>query len=126
MSVATLTLVIAGFLALISLVQPVAARLRLPYTVLLAIVGVGAASSFLLYTPLTNLFDAIVAPVAHLPFSSSIFLDIFLPVLLFHATLTIDLREIAQDAAPILTLAIVACSPRPPRSAFPCRSFRRR
>ncbi len=110
MSVATLTLVIAGFLALVSLVQPVAAWLRLPYTVLLAIVGVavGAASSFLLYTPLTNLFDAIVAPVVHLPFSSSIFLDIFLPVLLFHAALTIDLREIAQDAAPILTLAVVA------------------
>jgi CPA1 family monovalent cation:H+ antiporter len=109
-SVATLTLVIASFLALVSLVQPVAARLRLPYTVLLAIVGiaVGAASSFLLYTPLTNLFDTIVAPVANLPFSSSIFLDIFLPVLLFHAALTIDLREIARDAAPILTLAIVA------------------
>jgi CPA1 family monovalent cation:H+ antiporter len=109
-SVATTTLVIAGFLVLIGLVQPVAERLRLPYAVLLAIVGVavGALSAFLLYTPLTNLFDEIVEPVVNLPFSASIFLVVFLPVLLFHASLTIDVREIAEDAAPILMLAIVA------------------
>jgi CPA1 family monovalent cation:H+ antiporter len=57
---------------------------------------------------LTNLFDDIVSPVVNLPVSSSIFLDVFLPVLLFHAALTIDVREIARDAAPILALAILA------------------
>ena len=109
-SVASITLVIAGFLVLASLVQPAAERLHLPYTVLLAIVGVaiGGLSSFLLYTPLTNAFDDIVRPVADLPFNASIFLVVFLPLLLFHAALTIDLREIAPDWAPILTLAIVA------------------
>jgi len=100
----------AGFLVLASVVQPTAERLHLPYTVLLAIVGVaiGAVSSFLLYTPLTNVFDDIVRPVVDLPFNASIFLVVFLPLLLFHAALTIDLREIAPDWAPILTLAIVA------------------
>jgi monovalent cation:H+ antiporter, CPA1 family len=109
-SVATTTLVIAGFLVLISLVQPIAERLRLPYAVLLAMVGVavGGLSSFLLYTPLTDLFDEIVAPVVNLPFSASIFLTVFLPILLFHAALMIDVREVAEDAAPILILAIVA------------------
>jgi CPA1 family monovalent cation:H+ antiporter len=109
-SVASITLVIAGFLVLASVVQPAAERLHLPYTVLLAIVGVavGGFSSFLLYTPLTDLFDGIVGPIVNLPFSASIFLVVFLPLLLFHAALTIDLREIAQDWAPILTLAIVA------------------
>jgi monovalent cation:H+ antiporter, CPA1 family len=109
-SVATLTLVIAGFLVLVSLVQPAAERLHLPYTVLLAVVGVavGGMSSFLLYTPLTTLFDNLVAPVVNLPLSSSIFLVVFMPILLFQASLTIDLREIAEDAAPILTLAIIA------------------
>jgi CPA1 family monovalent cation:H+ antiporter len=109
-SVTTLTLVIASFLVLVSVVQPVAERLHLPYTVLLAIVGiaVGGVSSFLLYTPLITLFDNLVAPVVHLPLSSSIFLVVFMPILLFHAALTIDLRELAEDAAPILTLAIVA------------------
>lgn len=109
-SVAATTFVIAGFLVLVSLVQPAAERLRLPYAVLLAVVGVavGAASSFLLYTPLTSVFDAVVAPIVNLPFNASIFLTVFLPILLFHASLSIDVREIAQDAAPILTLAIVA------------------
>jgi monovalent cation:H+ antiporter, CPA1 family len=109
-TVASITLVIAGFLVLASVIQPAAERLHLPYTVLLAIVGVaiGGASSFLLYTPLTSAFDDIVAPVANLPFNASIFLVVFLPLLLFHAALTIDVREIAPDWAPILTLAIVA------------------
>ena len=105
MSVASITLVIAGFLVLASLVQPAAERLHLPYTVLLAVVGVaiGGFSSFLLYTPLTTLFDNMVRPIVDLPFSASVFLVVFLPLLIFHAALTIDLREIAQDWAPILT-----------------------
>jgi len=109
-TVASITLVIAGFLVLASVLQPAAERLHLPYTVLLAIVGVaiGGAASFLLYTPLTTVFDDIVAPVVNLPFNASIFLVVFLPLLLFHAALTIDVREIAPDWAPILTLAIVA------------------
>jgi CPA1 family monovalent cation:H+ antiporter len=65
-------------------------------------------ASFLLYSPSITLFDQIVAPIVNLPFGASIFLVVFLPVLLFHAALPIDLREIAADAAPILALAIVA------------------
>src|SRR6202040_2383410 len=109
-SIATTTLVIAGFLVLVSLVQPAAERLRLPYAVLLAMVGVavGALSSFLLYSPMITAFDDIVAPIVNLPFNASIFLVVFLPILLFHASLMIDVREIAEDAAPILVLAIVA------------------
>ena len=109
-SVANITFVVAGFLVLASVVQPAAERLHLPYTVLLAVVGVaiGGLSSFLLYNPLTDRFDDIVRPVVDLPFNASIFLVVFLPLLLFHAALTIDLREIAPDWAPILTLAVVA------------------
>jgi CPA1 family monovalent cation:H+ antiporter len=109
-SVATTTLVIAGFLALVSLVQPAAERVRLPYAVLLAVVGVavGGLASFLLYTPMISMFDDIVAPIVNLPFNASIFLVVFLPILLFHAALMIDAREVAEDAAPILMLAIVA------------------
>jgi monovalent cation:H+ antiporter, CPA1 family len=109
-SIASITLVIAGFLVLASLVQPAAERLHLPYTVLLAVLGVaiGGFSSFLFYTPGANLFEEIVAPVVNLPFNASVFLVVFLPLLVFYAALTIDLREIAPDWAPILTLAIVA------------------
>ena len=82
----------------------------MPYTVLLAFVGVvfGGVSTFLLHTSVTTAFDNIVEPIANLPISAPVFLIIFLPVLLFHAALTIDLRDIAQDTAPILTLAILA------------------
>ena len=108
--VASITFVMAGFLVLASIVQPAAERLHLPYAVLLAMVGVaiGGVSSFLFHTPLTNAFDDILRPVVNLPFNASIFLVVFLPLLVFHAALTIDLREIAADWAPILTLAIVA------------------
>ena len=107
---AKMTLVIAGFLALVGMLQPASARLHRPYAVLLTLAGIaiGGIASFLLYTPLTNVFDDIVAPIVNLPFSASTFLVVFLPVLLFHAALSVDLREIAPDAAPILTLAIVA------------------
>ena len=109
-SVPSITFVLAGFLVLASVIQPAAERLHLPYTVLLAIVGVaiGGFSSFLLYTPLTDAFDDIVRPVVDLPINASIFLVVFLPLLIFHTALTLDLREIAPDWAPILTLAIVA------------------
>lgn len=97
-------------MVLISVVQPAAARLHVPYTVLLAFVGVavGGVSSLLLYSPLTAALDDLVRPIVDLPISAPVFLIVFLPLLLFHAALTIDLREIAQDAAPILTLAILA------------------
>ena len=109
-AVANITLVIAAFLVVISFVQPSAERLQVPYTVLLAFVGVtvGGVSSFLLYTLLTTGVRRIVGPIVNLPISAPVFLVVFLPLLLFHASLTIDLREIAQDAAPILTLAILA------------------
>jgi CPA1 family monovalent cation:H+ antiporter len=109
-SVVVFTLVIATFLLLISFVQPAAERLHLPYSVVLAVVGVavGGLSSFLLYTPLTDLFDDIVRPIVDLPVNASVFLVVFLPLLLFHAALTIDLREILEDIAPILTLAVLA------------------
>jgi monovalent cation:H+ antiporter, CPA1 family len=109
-SIPALTAVIAGLLILISFAQPLADRLQLPYTVVLAIIGVALAAlaSFLLYTPLTNTFDSIVEPVVKFPFNATVFLVVFLPLLLFHAALTIDVRELVEDAAPILTLAIVA------------------
>jgi CPA1 family monovalent cation:H+ antiporter len=105
-----LTALIAGLLVLISFAQPAAERLRIPYTVLLAILGVALASlaSFLLYTPLTDAFNAIAEPIVKFPFDATVFLVVFLPLLLFHAALTIDVRELVEDAAPILTLAIVA------------------
>src|ERR1041384_1393727 len=99
LTISVLTALVAGLLVLISFAQPLAHRLRLPYTVLLAVLGTALASlaAFLLYTPLTDVFDKIAEPLVKFPINASEFLVIFLPLLLFHAALTIDVREFVDD-----------------------------
>ncbi|HTZ77356.1 MAG TPA: cation:proton antiporter [Stellaceae bacterium] len=108
--VAVVALTIAGLLIPISFIQPLSERLHLPHSVLLAVVGVaiGAVSGFLLETPLTSAFDDVVKPLVNLPVSSAVFIVVFLPILLFQTALTIDVREMVPDMAPILMLAVVA------------------
>jgi Na+:H+ antiporter len=110
LSVSVITALVAGLLVVISFAQPLASRLAIPYTVLLAVVGtgVGALAAFLLYTPLTDVFNDVAEPLVNFPVSASVFLTVLLPLLLFHAALTIDARELVDDVAPILTLAVVA------------------
>ena len=110
LTISVLTALVTGLLVLISFAQPLAMRLELPYTVLLAILGTALAclAAFLLYTPLTDVFNDIVEPLVNFPINASVFLVVFLPLLLFHAALTIDVRELVDDIAPILTLAVLA------------------
>jgi CPA1 family monovalent cation:H+ antiporter len=106
----TVVLTMAVLLLVISTLQPVADRWKVPVSVLLAVVGVaiGAVASFLLFTPLTDRFNEIVAPIVHLPVSSATFIYVFLPLLLFQASLTIDVPRLIEDLAPVLLLAVVA------------------
>lgn len=108
-------LLLVGVLLLIhSLVQPLAARLRLPSTVLLAAIGVGLGTLALLgeapagempdMGPLTQLARL----VAEFEISSQTILTIFLPILLFQTGLTIDVRRMLDDIAPVLVMAVVA------------------
>ncbi|WP_205730899.1 cation:proton antiporter [Bordetella hinzii] len=104
-----LLLLLACLLAIISLVQAVAARLVLPEASMLCLVGIGMAG---LYAWLTAsapheqrlFFDPIIAPA--LP--AQAYLWIFLPPLLFQAALAVDVRELLDDVAPVLLLAVVA------------------
>ena len=84
LSLANVLFTIAGLLVLIGVLQPLAARLNLPSTVLLAVVGVfiGAAATFLLQTTLTDAFNGVAELILDFPISSTEFLYIFLPVLL--------------------------------------------
>ena len=108
--VAVVALTVAGLLVPISFIQPVSDRVHLPHSVLLALVGIaiGGISAFLLYTPMTDALDEVVRPLVNLPFTSSTFIVVFLPILLFQSAITIDVREMVEDAAPILMLAVVA------------------
>ena len=103
-------LLLAGLLIVISLVQPLANRLRLSSAVLLAIVGVaiGVTSTVLVHVSTANQFDAVARVIVELPIHSDAFIYIFLPLLLFQTALTIEVNRIVEDAAPILLLAVVA------------------
>ena len=108
-----IVLVLAVFgtlLVVVALSQPLAERLKLAPVVLLAVIGVamGLASGVLLRSPISNHFGEFVRLFADLPLGSETFIYVFLPLLVFEAAFTSDVRRILEDAAPILTLAIVA------------------
>jgi CPA1 family monovalent cation:H+ antiporter len=102
--------VFATLLVVVAVSQPLAIRLRLPPVVLLAMIGaaIGTASSVLLHTPISSRFGEIARLFADLPVGSETFIYLFLPLLLFEAAITSDVRRMLEDAAPILMLAIVA------------------
>ncbi|POF34849.1 cation:proton antiporter [Roseibium marinum] len=100
----------ALLLITISLLQPLARRLGIASSVLLAMVGtlIGILAIYLLYTPRTDAFNTIANVFVHPPLDSEMILYIFLPILLFQTALTLDIRRILEDIAPILVMAVVA------------------
>ena len=77
---------------------------------LLALVGtaIGGGAAFVLNSPDITAFDAMARPFAEPPVTSAVFLDVFLPILLFQASITMDIRRLLEDAVPILMLAVLA------------------
>ncbi len=100
----------AGLLVVISLLQPLARRLGISSSVLLASVGalIGIGATYLLYTPKTDAFNELAQVFVDLPLDSERILYIFLPVLLFQTSLTLDVRRIFEDIGAILVMAVVA------------------
>jgi CPA1 family monovalent cation:H+ antiporter len=106
-----ITLVLlAGLLILVSLLQPLATRLRLPASVLLAVVGIsiGAVSTFLTHAETGGTLGTVARIFVDLPVDSNTFLYVFLPALLFQSALSIEVQRIIEDAGPVLLLAVVA------------------
>ena len=103
-------LTIACLLVMVSAVQPLARRLMLPSTVLLAVMGIviGSAADYLLASPDIHAFDRAARVVVDLPIDSRTVLTVFLPILVFAGALELDVRRLARDATTVLVLAIVA------------------
>jgi CPA1 family monovalent cation:H+ antiporter len=110
MDIVVITTIIASLFVVIGVSEPLAARLRLPYTVILASVGIliGVGALFFLRTDFTDALNPVAEAILGLPIRSNVFLYVFLPTLLFQATLGMNLRRMIDDWVPILTLAIVA------------------
>lgn len=110
MDIILLTTIIASLFLVIGAGEPLADRLRLPMSVILAVFGmvIGVAALFFLHTELTDVLNPVAEAIIELPIRSNVFLYVFLPTLLFQATLGMDLRRMLDDWVPIFVLAIVA------------------
>jgi CPA1 family monovalent cation:H+ antiporter len=101
---------ITGLLALSSLLPAVAQRLKLPYSVLLALAGsaLGLLVAARDLMPAGSIAADFLTALASFHISSEAFLVIFLPALLFETALAIDVRRMLNDVAPILVMAVIA------------------
>lgn len=110
MDIVLVTTIIASLFLVIGAAEPLAARLRLPYSVILAVLGIliGAGAIFFLRTELTDALNPVAEAILGLPIRSNVFLYVFLPTLLFQATLGMNLRRMMDDWVPILVLAVLA------------------
>ena len=110
MDIILVTTVIASLFLVIGLAEPFAARVRLPYSVILAVLGImiGAGATFFLRTELTDALNPVAEAILGLPIKSNVFLYVFLPTLLFQATIGMNLRRMLDDWVPIIVLAVVA------------------
>ncbi|MDP2086103.1 MAG: cation:proton antiporter, partial [Gemmobacter sp.] len=110
MDLAVTIAIVASLFILIGLADPVAARLRLPVAVILATFGIalGAGATFFWRTSLTDALNPVALAILNLPIRSSLFLYVFLPILIFQVTLSLNLRRMLDDWVPVLVLAVVA------------------
>ena len=110
MSIVLVTAFVASLFLVIGAAEPLAARLRLPYSVILAVLGIliGSGATFFLRTELTDALNPVAEAILGLPIRSNVFLYVFLPTLLFQVTLGMNLRRMLDDWVPILVLAVVA------------------
>ena len=110
MDIILVTTVISSLFLVIGAAEPFAARVRLPYSVILAVLGIliGTGATFFLRTDLTDALNPVAEAILGLPIKSNVFLYVFLPTLLFQATLGMNLRRMLDDWVPILVLAVVA------------------
>ena len=101
---------ITGLLALTSLLPGLAVRLKLPYSVLLALAGslLGLAVGAWGHRPEGEMATDFLTVLGDFHISSEAFLVLFLPTLLFEAALAVDVRRMMNDIAPILVMAVIA------------------
>jgi len=112
-TVAGMILGFALLLALIAPLPPLAARIRLPYTVLLAVLGcalgvvTGIADQLEPHLAAIGLAELVEA-IGQLEVSSTVFLWVFLPLILFDSAIELDSRALIEDIGPVFLMAVVA------------------
>lgn len=110
MDVITLVGIVAALFIVISLSEPLADRTRLPYTVVLALLGtlIGSAAIYLVDHGRNLLELPLAIQVFDFSIRANVFLYVLLPTLLFQVALGLNLRRMADDWVPILVMAVLA------------------
>ena len=110
MSIVVLTTLVAFLFLVIGAAEPLAARLKLPFTVIIAALGIliAAGATLFLRTDYTDALNPVAEAIVGLPIRANVFLYVFLPTLLFQATLGMNLRRMMDDWVPILVLSVLA------------------
>lgn len=110
MNPSVILFVVAGLLLLASVSEPLAARLRIPFSVLLAGMGIliGTASALILHFNFSEISSRLARLIVDFPIGSQAFMVVFLPILLFQTAMSVAARQMVEDWAPILVLAVVA------------------
>ena len=80
-------------------IQFLAQRIRMPFTILLVLVGIALNS-------LNNLYPDSFAIFQALEISPDIILYVFLPALIFESSYNLDARRLIHNIGPVLTLAV--------------------
>lgn len=110
MDVISLVGIVAALFVVISLSEPLADRTRLPYTVVLAMIGtlIGLGAVFLVDHGPDILSLPLAVEMFEIDIRASVFLYVLLPTLLFQVSLGLNLRRMADDWVPILVMAVLA------------------
>ena len=102
-----------GLMTISVLVLPLSRKIKMPYTVLLALLGIiiGLADSWLgISQSNSGIVREFFSSFDSFELTSGIIFFIFLPVLIFEASLAIDVRKLLSDIRPILFLAVIGLS----------------
>lgn len=90
---------IVGLLLVAAATRAVTKRAGIPFTVALVLVGMGVAG-------VAERGPELLRPLAHLELGPGIAFFVFLPTLIFESAYNLDVRQVRENLAQILTLAI--------------------
>lgn len=94
-------------IALVAGLEAIAARIHLPESTLLLLFGSLFGLIHLFFPAIPGIGHGFFTPLFSPAFSAEGYLWLFLPPLLFQAALTVDVKNILSDWAPVLLLAVV-------------------
>ncbi|HKV42906.1 MAG TPA: sodium:proton antiporter, partial [Blastocatellia bacterium] len=90
---------IIGLLLIAAIVHGITYRVRLPYTIVLLLVGIGLHS-------LASTYPQLLPAWHDLEISPGLILFVFLPSLIFESAFNLDARQLRENLGPVLMLAI--------------------